>query len=601
VVPTKPIDGQKTGTSGLRKRTKVFTSDNYLANWVQSLFSALGGPDALRGKTLALGGDGRYFGREAAQIIIKLAAGNGFARVVVGRGAIMATPAMSALIRRRQLYGGLLMTASHNPGGPDADFGIKFNWSAGEPAPEKVTDKIYEETTRIGELRVGDVPDVDLDKVRREEGRERGEREREESERAPHRRVVFLPNHCTPPPPKPHTHPSPPKDGIVSFGGFSVEVVDPVSDYLDQLKEVFDFPALKRFVARKGFGLRFDALHAVTGPYARRIFVEELGAPADAIVNGVPLEDFGGGHPDPNLTYAHDLVEAMAAPGAPLLGAASDGDGDRNMVLGPKFFVSPSDSVAMIAAGAQAAIPYFKGGLKGVARSMPTGAALDRVAAKLGVPFFETPTGWKFFGNLMDAGKCSVCGEESFGTGADHVREKDGIFAVLAWLSLLEHANRGVADGAPLVSIEDICFKHWQEYGRNFFSRYDYEEVDSESANKVMKQVESVIASAKPGDKFGRFTLATADDFSYTDPIDGSVAKGQGLRFVFTDGSRIVFRLSGTGSSGATIRVYVEQYTDEASRLKEEASVALAEIIGVALGLSKLQELTGRDKPTVIT
>jgi phosphoglucomutase len=404
-----------------------------------------------------------------------------------------------------------------------------------------------------------------------------------------------------------HAQPPPPKtkqDGVTSFGAFSVEVVDPVSDYLDQLKEVFDFPALKRFVARKGFGLRFDALHAVTGPYARRIFVEELGAPASAIVNGTPLPDFGGGHPDPNLTYAHDLVEAMAQPGAPPLGAASDGDGDRNMVLGPKFFVSPSDSVAMIAAGAQAAIPYFKGGLKGVARSMPTGAALDRVAAKLGVPFFETPTGWKFFGNLMDAGKCSVCGEESFGTGADHVREKDGIFAVLAWLSLLEHANRGTAEGQPLVSIEDICFKHWQEYGRNFFSRYDYEEVDSESANKVMKQVESVIASSKPGDKFGKrgqFTLATADDFCYTDPIDGSVAKGQGLRFVFTDGSRIVFRLSGTGSSGATIRMYVEQYTNEAARLKEEASVALAEIIGVALELSKLQELTGRDKPTVIT
>lgn len=374
-----------------------------------------------------------------------------------------------------------------------------------------------------------------------------------------------------------------------------------MSDYLAQLKEVFDFPALKRFVARPEFGLRFDALHAVTGPYARRIFVEELGAPADSIVNGTPLPDFGGGHPDPNLTYAHDLVEAMAKPGAPLLGAASDGDGDRNMVLGPKFFVSPSDSVAMIAAGAQAAIPYFKGGLKGVARSMPTGAALDRVAKKLNVPFFETPTGWKFFGNLMDAGKCSVCGEESFGTGADHVREKDGIFAVLAWLSLLEHANRDIPAGKPLVSIEDIAVKHWKEYGRNFFSRYDYEEVDSEAAKKVVKQVEAVIAAAKPGDKFGPFTLASADDFAYTDPIDGSVAKGQGLRFVFTDGSRIVFRLSGTGSSGATIRMYVEQYTDDAARLTEEASVALKEIIRVALELSKLQELTGRDKPTVIT
>jgi len=551
-VATKPISGQKTGTSGLRKKTKEFMSENYLANWVQSLFNALG--DEIKGETLVVGGDGRYFGKEAAQIIIKVAAGNGFKKVLVGQNAILATPAASAVIRRRSLYGGLIMSASHNPGGPDEDFGIKFNYKAGEPAPERITDKIFTETEKISTIKMADIPDVDLNKL-----------------------------------------------GSTTFGGFEVEVMDSIEDYLATLKEVFDFDTLKAFVSRPDFSMVFDGMHAVTGPYAKKIFVEELGAKPESVVNGVPLEDFGGGHPDPNLTYAHDLVEIMNAPGAPMLGAASDGDGDRNMVLGPNFFVSPSDSVAMIAAYAQECIKYFKGGLKGVARSMPTGGALDRVAAKLGLEFFETPTGWKFFGNLMDAGKCSVCGEESFGTGSDHIREKDGIFAVLCWLNILAVKNKDGPEGGKLVSIEDVATEFWKTYGRNFFSRYDYENCSSDDANKMMDHVREVIAKSPAGTKFGQFTLKMADDFEYTDPIDGSVAKKQGLRFVFEDGSRIIFRLSGTGSSGATIRLYIEQYTDDAARLKEDAQVALKEIIGEALKLSDLQKYTGRDKPTVIT
>ncbi|KXZ45851.1 hypothetical protein GPECTOR_50g645 [Gonium pectorale] len=551
-VPTKPYDGQKTGTSGLRKKTKEFMQENYLANWVQSLFNALG--DEVKGQSLGLGGDGRYFGKEAAQIIIKLAAGNGFKKVVVGQDALMATPAASAMIRRRKLYGGLIMSASHNPGGPDNDFGIKFNYSGGEPAPERITDKIYGETTKVAALNMADFPDVDLSKV-----------------------------------------------GVTKFGEFEVEVVDPVEDYLATLKEVFDFPLLKSFLARKDFSLVFDAMHAVTGPYAKRILVEELGAAPSCVKDGVPSPDFNGGHPDPNLTYAEELVKIMWADQAPAFGAASDGDGDRNMILGHKFFVNPSDSVAIIAANAQATIPYFKGGLKGVARSMPTSGALDRVAAELGLQFFETPTGWKFFGNLMDAGKCSVCGEESFGTGGDHIREKDGIFAVLSWLSILAYKNKDVPEGGKLVTVADVATEHWKKYGRNFFSRYDYEECASADADKMVAHVRSVIAAAKPGDKFGDFTLQLADDFEYTDPIDGSKASKQGLRFIFTDGSRIIFRLSGTGSSGATVRLYIEQYTADPAKLMLDAQEALAPIIKVALELSKLAEFTGRNSPTVIT
>jgi len=552
-VPTEPIEGQKTGTSGLRKKAKVFSSGNYLANWVQSLFNALG--DEVKGQSIVLGGDGRWFNKEAAQIIIKIAAANGLKKVYVGQDAVLATPAASAIIRKRGLYGGLIMSASHNPGGPEEDWGIKFNYNSGEPAPEKITDQIYEETKTISEiLTCPDMPDIDLSAV-----------------------------------------------GEVQYGDtFSVEVISSVDDYLELLEEVFDFDMLRKFLSSPKFSFVFDALHAVTGAYAESIFVEALGGSKDSLKNCVPKEDFGGGHPDPNLTYAKELVALMFDEGGKYdFGAASDGDGDRNMILGKDFFITPSDSVAMIAANAQECIPYFKDGLKGVARSMPTSGALDLVAAKLGVPFFETPTGWKFFGNLMDAGKCSVCGEESFGTGGDHVREKDGIWAVLAWLSILAKKNEGATD---LVTVKDIAVQHWNEYGRNYFCRYDYEGCDSDSANKMMEHLRTtVIPSATEGSKMGSFTVAKADDFEYTDPIDGSVASKQGIRIVFSDGSRIIFRLSGTGSSGATIRLYIEQYEDDKSKMLLDAQEALKPIIETALEVSKLKEFTGREKPTVIT
>jgi len=551
--PTKPIEGQKTGTSGLRKKTAIFTSENYLANWVQSLFSSLG--SEIEGQTICLGGDGRYFNKEASQIILKLAAGNGVKKVVVGQNAILATPAASAIIREQKLYGGLIMSASHNPGGPDEDWGIKFNYNSGEPAPERITDEIFKYTETITELKFADIPDVDLAVV-----------------------------------------------GTTEFDGFTVEVVESTADYLPLLQEVFDFDMLKSLFSRPDFSMKFDAMHAVTGAYAPKIFCEMLGAPESSVMNCGVLEDFGGGHPDPNLTYAKELVDIMySGDDAPDFGAASDGDGDRNMVLGKGFFISPSDSVAMIAANAQECIPYFKDGLKGVARSMPTGGALDKVAEKMGLQFYEVPTGWKFFGNLMDDGRCSVCGEESFGTSSDHVREKDGLWAVLSWLSILAKKNEGKAAGEKLVTVEDIAKEHWAKFGRNFFSRYDYEGVESEKADAMVDHLRSVIASAKKGDKFGEFELDFADDFEYTDPVDGSVASKQGLHFVFTDSSRFIFRLSGTGSSGATIRMYIEQYETDPSKLEMDAQVALKSLIDVALETSKLQEFSGRDKPTVIT
>lgn len=527
-------------------------SENYLANWIQSLFNALG--DESKGKVIGLGGDGRYFNKQAVQIILKLAAGNGVKKVVVGQDGYMATPAMSALIRQRGLYGGLIMSASHNPAGPDEDWGIKFNYSSGEPAPEKITDKIFGFTQSISELAMADIPDVDLSTV-----------------------------------------------GISKFGDFEVEVVDFTKEYFDTLKEVFDFESLKKFVSRSDFKFVFDAMHAITGAYAEPLFVDELGASKDSMKNNTPLEDFGGGHPDPNLTYAKELVDIMYGDGAPAFGAASDGDGDRNMILGDHFFVTPSDSVAIIAANAQQSIPYFAKGLKGVARSMPTSGALDRVAEEMKLPFYETPTGWKFFGNLMDADKCSICGEESFGTGADHVREKDGLWAVLAWLSILAKKNESIGDGESLVTVKDIVMGHWKKFGRNFYSRYDYEGVDSESANKMMAHLQSVVDSSKEGDAIGDFKVKVADNFTYTDPIDGSVAKNQGIRFVFDDGSRIIFRLSGTGSAGATIRMYIETYTKDESKFEEDAQTVLKGIINAALETSRLQEFTGRDKPTVIT
>ncbi|XP_024385198.1 phosphoglucomutase, chloroplastic [Physcomitrium patens] len=552
-VPTKPIEGQKTGTSGLRKKVKVFMQENYLANWIQALFDSIPEED-VKGSTIVLGGDGRYFNKEASQIIIKIAAANGVGKIMVGKDGIISTPAVSAIIRKRGADGGFIMSASHNPAGPEEDWGIKYNYKSGQPAPESITDKIYDNTTSIKEIKMADLPDVDLAAV-----------------------------------------------GTTDFGGFTVEVIDPVEDYLELLKEVFDFDLIRSLLARPNFRFKFDAMHAVTGAYAKTIFVDTLGASEDSIINGIPKDDFGGGHPDPNLTYAHELVDIMYGPDAPVFGAASDGDGDRNMILGDHFFVTPSDSVAVIAANAQQSIPYFSSGLKGLARSMPTSGALDSVAKKLDLPFFEVPTGWKFFGNLMDAGKLSVCGEESFGTGSDHIREKDGIWAVLAWLNILAHKNRDVQPDEPLVSVVDIVKEHWATYGRNFFVRYDYESCESEGANNMVAHLRDILSKSKEGDKYGVYTLKLADDFTYTDPVDGSVAAKQGIRFIFTDGSRIIFRLSGTGSAGATIRLYVEKFELDSSNHDMDAQEALKPLIDIALSISKLQEFTGREKPTVIT
>lgn len=551
-VPTTPIEGQKTGTSGLRKKAAVFSEGNYLANWVQSLFLALP-QEEVDGSAMVLGGDGRWFNKEASQIIIKLAAGNGVRKMYVGQNGFLATPAASAVIRARKAYGGFIMSASHNPGGPKEDWGIKFNYSSGEPAPEKITDKIYGFTQTVDTLKMADIPDVDLSKV-----------------------------------------------GITKFGDFEVEVIDPVADYLELAREVFDFDLIKSLVTRSDFKMKFDAMHAITGAYAKPILVDVLGADPSSCVNDDPKEDFAGGHPDPNLTYAEELVKTMYSADAPDFGAASDGDGDRNMILGNNFFVTPSDSVAIIAANAKC-IPYFKDGLKGLARSMPTAAALDRVAAKMGVECFETPTGWKFFGNLMDAGRLSVCGEESFGTGSDHIREKDGPWAVLAWLSILADRNKDVPVGGEKVTVEQITKEHWAEYGRNFFSRYDYEGCESEPCEKMVEHLRTVAAASKKGDKYGEYELDYADDFEYTDPIDGSVASKQGVRFVFSDGSRFIFRLSGTGSSGATVRMYIEQYEADVAKQGADAQDALAPLIKVALETSKLAEFTGRESPTVIT
>ncbi|XP_062120560.1 phosphoglucomutase, chloroplastic [Humulus lupulus] len=552
-IPTKPIEGQKTGTSGLRKKVKVFMQENYLANWIQALFNSLPLEDYKNG-ALVLGGDGRYFNREAAQIIIKIAAGNGVGKILVGKEGILSTPAVSAVIRKRKANGGFIMSASHNPGGPEYDWGIKFNYSSGQPAPESITDKIYGNTLSISEIKIADIADIDLTRL-----------------------------------------------GVTKFGDFTVEVIDPVSDYLELMESVFDFQLIKSLVSRSDYRFIFDAMHAVTGAYAQPIFVDKLGASLDSILNGLPLEDFGHGHPDPNLTYAKDLVNIMYGDNGPDFGAASDGDGDRNMILGKGFFITPSDSVAIIAANAQKAIPYFQSGPKGLARSMPTSGALDRVAEKLSLPFFEVPTGWKFFGNLMDAGKLSICGEESFGTGSDHIREKDGIWAVLAWLSIIAYRNKDKKSGENLVSVADIAKEHWATYGRNFFSRYDYEECESEGANKMVDYLRDLISKSKAGDKYGNYTLQFADDFTYTDPVDGSVASKQGVRFVFTDGSRIIYRLSGTGSAGATVRVYIEQFEPDVSKHDVDAQTALKPLIDLALSISKLKDFTGREKPTVIT
>ena len=546
-VKTTPFADQKPGTSGLRKRVPVFQQAHYLENFVQSVFDTIAAPS---NATLVLGGDGRYYNREAIQIILKMASANGFRRVLVGRGGILSTPAASCLIRKYRTHGGIILSASHNPGGPDGDFGIKYNIANGGPAPEKITEAIFDASKKIAQYRIADAVDVALDRT-----------------------------------------------GDYQIGEMVVSVIDPVADYAGLMESLFDFGAI-RSLLKSGFTIKFDAMHAVTGPYAQEILVNRLGAPADSVLNAVPLPDFGKGHPDPNLTYAHELVEILYGENAPDFGAASDGDGDRNMILGKHFFVTPSDSLAILAANAHR-VPGYQQGLAGIARSMPTSAAADRVAKSLGIPCYETPTGWKFFGNLMDAGKVTLCGEESFGTGSTHIREKDGLWAVLFWLNIL---------AARKQSVEDIVREHWARFGRNVYSRHDYEDIPADAANGVMKLLRDSFDALQhdpeqggKGARFGNLQVKMCDDFSYTDPVDGSVSTGQGVRIIFTDGSRIVFRLSGTGTGGATLRLYLESFEPDGSKHHLDAQKALSALIDIALKISELRERTRRDKPTVIT
>jgi phosphoglucomutase len=538
-ISTTPYSDQKPGTSGLRKKVPHFQQKNYAENFVQSIFDSLEGFD---GKLLVIGGDGRYFNREVIQIAIKMAAANGFGRVMVGKGGITSTPAASNLIRKYKAFGGIILSASHNPGGPTEDFGIKYNVGNGGPAPEKITDAIYERTKVIDSYKISDAADVDLDRI-----------------------------------------------GTVTIDGMEVSVIDPVADYAELMESLFDFPAIKAKIA-SGFRVVFDAMSAVTGPYGKEIIETRLGAPTGSVRNFVPLPDFGGHHPDPNLVHAKDLYDEMMGPNAPDFGAASDGDGDRNLIIGKGIFVTPSDSVAMLAANAHLAPGYAKG-IAGIARSMPTSGAADRVAEKLGIGIYETPTGWKFFGNLLDEGMATICGEESAGTGSNHVREKDGLWAVLLWLNILAVRNE---------SVKDIVTKHWAAFGRNYYSRHDYEEVDSDAANGLVANLRSQLESM-PGKSFGALKVQAADDFAYHDPVDHSVSKNQGIRILFEGGSRVVFRLSGTGTSGATLRVYIERYEPDASRHDIDTQEALADLIAVAEEIAGIKARTGREKPSVIT
>ena len=538
-VPTQAFLDQKPGTSGLRKKVKIFQQPDYLENFVQSIFDTLTLP---QNAVLTLGGDGRFYNRTAIQTIIQMAAANGFAKVIVGQGGILSTPAASHIIRQYQTFGGIILSASHNPAGPDEDFGIKYNTANGGPAPEKITEAIFENSKVLQAYKIADVPEIDLDGL-----------------------------------------------GVTTIDGFTVEVINPVADYADLMESMFDFAAIKSLLA-SGFSLKFDAMHAVTGPYAKDILQNRLGASAASLMNCEVSENFGGGHPDPNLTYAHDLVDIVYGKQAPDFGAASDGDGDRNMILGKSFFVTPSDSLAIIAANAHL-IPAYKSGISGVARSMPTSGAVDRVAEKMGIDCYETPTGWKFFGNLMDAGKVTLCGEESFGTGSNHVREKDGLWAVLCWLNIV---------AAKKQSVEAIVKAHWAEYGRNVYSRHDYETIPTADANSVIMHIRDQFETLV-GQRLGSYEVKICDDFAYTDPVDGSISQQQGIRILFTDGSRIVFRLSGTGTEGATIRIYLEAYEPNVENHHLDAQEALQEMIQIALQISDLKARTGREKPTVIT
>ncbi|MCW5708524.1 alpha-D-glucose phosphate-specific phosphoglucomutase [Shinella sp.] len=538
-VSTTPYSDQKPGTSGLRKKVPVFQQTNYAENFIQSIFDSLEG---FAGETLVIGGDGRYYNREVIQLAIKMAAANGFGRVLVGRGGILSTPAASNVIRKYKAFGGIVLSASHNPGGPTEDFGIKYNIGNGGPAPEKITDAIFARTKSIDSYKIADVADVNLD-----------------------------------------------LEGTHEIEGMTITVIDPVSDYAELMEQLFDFAAIRALLSG-GFRIVFDAMSAVTGPYAKEILENRLGATKGSVLNFMPLPDFGGHHPDPNLVHARALYETMMADDAPDFGAASDGDGDRNLIIGKGIFVTPSDSLALLAANAHLAPGYAKG-LAGIARSMPTSGAADRVAEKLGIGIYETPTGWKFFGNLLDAGLATICGEESAGTGSNHVREKDGLWAVLLWLNILAVRKE---------SVLDIVKQHWATYGRNYYSRHDYEEVDTEAANGLMANLRDQLATL-PGKTFGALTVATADDFAYNDPVDQSVSKNQGIRILFEGGSRVVFRLSGTGTSGATLRVYIERFEPDAARHDIDTQEALADLIAVADTIAGIRSRTGRDAPTVIT
>ncbi len=538
-VATTPYGDQKPGTSGLRKKVPVFQQENYAENFIQSVFDSL---DDFAGATLVIGGDGRYHNREVIQIAMRMAAANGFGRVIVGQGGILSTPAASNVIRKHGAFGGLVLSASHNPGGPTEDFGIKYNIGNGGPAPERMTDAVFARSKVIDRYLTIDAPDIDLDQV-----------------------------------------------GTFSVGTTTIEVIDPVADYAALMETLFDFAAIRAMFAG-GFRMAFDAMHAVTGPYAVEILENRLGAAPGTVRNGVPLPDFGGHHPDPNLVHARDLYETMMSPDAPDFGAASDGDGDRNLIIGRGIFVNPSDSLAMLAANAHLA-PGYAGGLKGIARSMPTSAAADRVAEKLGIGLYETPTGWKFFGNLLDAGMATICGEESAGTGSDHVREKDGLWAVLLWLNILAVRRE---------SVKAIAAAHWAAYGRNYYARHDYEAVETDRANALMAALRDRLA-ALPGMTVKGLTIAFADDFSYTDPVDGSVSRNQGVRIGFEGGSRIVYRLSGTGTEGATIRVYLERYEADPGLLAQETPDALADLILAAEEIAGIGRFTGRAGPDVVT
>ncbi|MEW8031877.1 MAG: alpha-D-glucose phosphate-specific phosphoglucomutase [Candidatus Thiodiazotropha endolucinida] len=539
-INTQPYDDQRPGTSGLRKKVKVFQTPHYLENFVQAIFDT---QTDLRGGILVLGGDGRYYNREAIQVILRMASANGVKQVLLGRGGLLSTPAASCIIRKYNTDGGIILSASHNPGGPDEDFGIKFNTPNGGPAPETVTEAIFHRTTEIDEYRILQTPPIDLD-----------------------------------------------NPGKISLGDTRIDIIDPVDDYADLMMELFDFDRIRKLFDSGMFSMRFDAMHAVTGPYAEEILEGRLGAEPGTVINGIPKVDFGGGHPDPNLVHAHQLVELTRGTSAVNFAAASDGDGDRNMILGRNFFVTPSDSLAVMAANAHL-IKGYSGGISGVARSMPTSQAADRVADKLGLPCFETPTGWKFFGNLLDDRKITLCGEESFGTGSDHIREKDGLWSVLFWLNLLAVKQQ---------SVERIVTDHWKAFGRNYYTRYDYEAIDKADAENLMDALREKLPTL-PGQTLSGYRVEYADDFAYTDPVDGSISERQGIRVGFSDGSRIVFRLSGTGTEGATLRVYLEAYETDPSKQTQSTESVMIQLVDIALTLAEIEHRTGRTKPSVIT